>query len=1031
MRPAQRLLALTALAAVAVGGAWLAARSSGPAGPGPSVALAAEPAVAPGAEAPSAPLSAPDEIGGEAPEPIREVVPDSGPERTEPARLSVPADAIWIEGRVIFPAETPPDEHVRVVARGKAFPGTDRRRTHEVELAADGSFRAAFAPKTRKGWVRLEAHYLYLEQNVRVNARELPNEVLLEPEVGARVLLTVTPPPGADPGELDEVIVQGYVWDLGGDLIAVPQVVDEHEDGVFELASLPPGHSLRASVTSPTCCDRHLEVGGLRAGETHEVELALVRGARLTGRVERADGAPLKGVGINARTEDVDYNEGWTGFVSATSKDDGSFDLRGVAPGTVTLQASHSDHLDASLELGTLADGNLRQDLVLRLGEGGVLAGLVQWPDGRPVAGARIEVHQEREQDGFVFRLGATASAKSGEDGGFRITGLEDGPCTVRARARPERGPEDGLEDGQGLLERRRSGFGRRRAPYWRVTVEDVLPSGPDLVLVLQGGGAVSGRVVDDAGAAVEKFKVHVRTPGLGRDFGFGDPTSTSVADSFKSEDGSFVLEGVPEGEWVARATARGHGPSGTMPVRVPQAGELVLVVPREATVAGVVLDPDGRPVHGARVQAETEEDGWVDSILRDADRTGRDGTFELSLAPGEFEVHAQDDGYAESVRTTLEVAPAERRAGLVLALRRAGRISGVLDPSLGELAGREVDLNHLDGPGWDETRTDDRGRFEFGGLAPGTFRLGLQESRQTVDGEGVTSYYSTTLTSLTLELGEAEERHVVLGAAPAHAVRASGRVTAGGTPVTGISVTRDPRDRDNERTTTTDEDGRYELDVDGTGFFTVGVGRGWGQSTSLEVEVPEGARTFELDVELPTARVSGRLVGPDGAPVGDAYVTLVSRDEGLRSVQSSEDGTFVLEHVQPGTYELLANDQPMAFFGRTARFGHGRIPDLEVPETGVGGLELHLPRPATIEGTVLRVDGSIAPHSAVYVTDAQGRSIGRWSRDWTDETGRYAFRRLGPGTYLVHAEIGGSSEEHEVRLAEGVTYTLDLILDR
>ena len=1019
MRPSQRLLSLTALAAVAVGGAWLAARWLGPAS-GPSVALEADPAAPPGVAEPSVPMHAP-EVEGESLEPTREVVRDSEAERAEPAGLNVPEDAIWIEGRVIFPPETPADERVRVVARGKAFPGTDKRHTHEVELAADGTFRAAFAPRTRIGWVRLEAHYLYLKQSVRVKASELPDQVLLEPEVGARVLLTVSPPPGADTGELDEVTILGNLWDLGVVEVPEPQVVDEHEDGVFELAALPPGYTLRANLLSPTCCDRYLVVDGLQIGETREVELPLTHGARLTGRALAEDGAPLKGVSVwttdSARMDD----EARFRSVSAESDDDGGFDLQGVAPGTVTLRASHSSYLGAYLKLGTLADGDLRQDLVLRLALGGVLAGQVRWPDGRPVAGALIEVRQERDLrlEGFFL----TASAKSGEDGRFRISGLEGGPCTVRARARPERGPEEG----QSPLERRRAGLGRRRAPYWRVTVENVLPSGPDLVLVLQGGGTVSGRVVDDAGTAVEKFRVHLRTPESDRDFG-RDPTSTSVADSFKSEDGSFVLESVTEGEWVARATARGHGPSGLMPVRVPQAGELILVVTQEATVAGVVLDPDGRPVPGAQVQAEQWDD-W-DGVLRARDRTGRDGTFELSLAAGELEIHAQDDGYVESLRTTLEVAPAERREGLVLVLRRAARINGVLDPSLRELVGRRVHLDHLDG-GWDDTRIDDRGRFEFGGLAPGRFELSLKKTQEELDREGFTSNYTTTLTSLTIELSEGEERDVVLGAAPA--VRVSGRVTAGGTPETGISVTWYPRDRDDKRSATTDEDGRYELDLDGTGFFTVGVGPRWDRSASLKVKVPEGARTFELDVELPTARVSGRLLGPDGGPVGRAYVTLVPRDGGSdRERMVDGDGTFVLEQVQPGTYELLASDTPMKEFRRTARFGDLRILDLEVPETGVRDLELYLPRPATIEGTVLRADGSLAPDCEIKVTDAQGRSIGRWNAGLTDETGRYACRGLGPGTYLVHAEDGSdSSKEHEVRLVEGETYELDLTLDR
>ena len=994
MRTPHRLLALTAVAAVAVGGAWLAPRWLAPAYSGPSVALAAETAAAspvaesPVAESPvaesSVPMIAPEALG-EPRETTREVVPEPSPNAAELPALKVPADAIWVEGRVIFPRDTPPDEHVRVVTRGRTFPGTKKRRTHEVELAADGSFRAAFAPKTRTGYVRLEAHYLYLEKSVKVDARELPSEVLLEPQLGARVLLTVTPPAGADPGDLDEVSVQGWVVGVRNEPIFMPREVTEHENGVFDLSSLRIGGSLHTSVTAPAWCNRILKIDGLRAGEMREVTLALTLGARLTGRTLDDNGAPVQGVQIWATTESsrTDFID-WTMPTTVHSDDDGGFDLRGVESGVVFLQAKHSGLLERTLELGNLEDGDVRQGLVLRMGQGGVVSGLVQWPDGRPVAGARVEVQQDLEEDDFVVSFGPDSSVKSDADGRFRVTGLGDGICTVRARARPAREKSER----QGLLERRRSGLGSKRSPYWRVTLEDVLPSGSELVLVLRSGGAVSGRVVDDAGNAVEKFKVRVKEPGAGRFHGFGMDKGTSLSDTFKSKDGRFVLEGVPEGEWIATASARGYGASGAMPVNVPQSGELMLVVPREATVAGVVLDPDGRPLSGVQVHAQQRHDSWSSSKEMEEDRTGKDGSFELSLAPGRHEIHAAHDTYADSVPQTLEVAPAETREGLVFTLRRPARIIGALDPSVGELAGREVYMYNQDSSEWDEVMTDNRGRFAFEGLAPGTIRLSLQETRELAgDGRGsisISNVVSSTA-SLTLELREGEERQVVLGVALAIPVRVSGLVTAAGTPVSGLSVTWHPLasdDRD-ERVATTDESGRYELDVDGTGPFMVVVDREGQAGTRLGALVPEDASTFVFDVELPTAHVSGRLVGPDGEPVGEAHVALESQDEDSHvefRVQSAEDGSFLFEHVKPGTYELRASDTRYGFSEETARFAVRRLRDLEVLETGIDGLELRLLRSASIEGSVLHEDGSLASHCIIYVTDEQGRSIGSWS---------------------------------------------------
>lgn len=1026
MRTPHRLLALTALAALAVGGAWLAPRWLGPSDSGSSVALAAETAEAPRvAEVPLVML-APEAVA-EPLETKREVVPEPSAKPTVLAELRVPDDAIWVKGRVIFPDGTPPDEHVRVVTRGKVFPGTKKVRTHEVELSADGSFRAAFAPKTRTGYVRLEAHYLYLEKSVKVDARDLPDEVLLEPALGARLLLTLTPPAGAELEDLGQVTVQAYVED--GNQMVMPRVVTEHENGVFELTSLRPSRSVQVGVNSTTCCDSYLQLGGLQAGETREASLSMTVGARISGRVLDVDGEPLKGVEIWATTESAMMQDnGWTGFVNAQSDEDGAFDLLGVTPGGVTLVANHSKFLDQSQDLGNLADGDHRQDLVLRMGQGGVVSGLVQWPDGRPVEGARVEVEQAQEESDLFVSFGSESSAKSDKDGRFQITGLGGGTCTVRARARP---PREKVEGRTGL----RSRLGSSRGPYWRVTLEDVLPSGSELVLVLSKGGTVSGRVVDDTGAAVEKFKVRVVEPGSGNFYGFGTNQGTTLSDSFQAENGRFALEGVPGGEWIATATARGYGDSGAMRVTMPQSGELTLVVPREATVVGVVLDPDGEPVNGARLLAELQQNNWRSSFDPEGDKAKKDGSFSLSLAPGEYEIHAAADGFAESVRETLEVAAGETREGLVLSLRRAARITGTLDASVGDLAGRDINLNHMDGPGWDSVSTDDQGRFWFEGLEPGRFDISLEESRKFVNEQGETEYFSETVTSFSLELSEGEERHVVLGAALANAVHVSGHVTTGGSPVSGLTVTWDTYDGFDDRSATTDASGRYELDVASTGRFMVRVGRGWDDSITNEALIPEDVSTLEFDVELPTAQVSGRLVGPDGEPVEEADVTLELQDEHSyleRSVESAEDGTFLFKYVTPGTYVLTASDSRMGFYGSKVRFGEQRIEDLKVPETGLEGIELRLSRSASVEGTVLRADGSIASYCYVFVRGKEGDEDSHWSTTVTDETGRFVCQGLGPGTYTIYAEEDPhSSAKHQVRLSEGATYALDLTLDR
>lgn len=997
MSPATRSIALLALAALAAGGVWLGMRALTPAAE-PERALAAWAHDAAPRPEPKVPVvQMPESLAPETAAPVREVAREAAA-ADGPIPFAVPDDAHWVEGRVIFPLETPPDERAIVVARGSKFPGTDRR-THEVEPAADGTFRVAFAPRTRNGYVRLEARYLYLEGVVEVEASEPAEEgLLLEPRVGALLEVRVTPPAGSE-AELDEVAIRAFPLDDLDDRPVMPRGTEEHDDGSFTLGGVLPGYTYQLDVVSRAHCDEQLEVEGLQAGERREVEVALRRGARLTGRVIASDGTPLEKAGVRVTIEsDTDFD-----FVGGTTDAEGSFDLRGIAPGDVSLQVDHEDHLESTLELGALADGEVREGLELRLESGAALTGVVRWPDGEPVEDAWVQVHQERPGEGFGDD---TTTVRTDELGRFRVAGLRDAACTVRARARRS-----------------------RDEPYWRAALEGARPSGKEMILVLQSGGSVAGRVQDDTGAPVARFRVSVHEPGdEDHPFAFRGRGPT-VSDGFRSEDGTFVLEGVPDGEWVARATAPGHGASPVVPVSVPASRDVTLVVPREATLYGVVLGPDGGPEPDARVSAEQED--W--SFLNEnGARTEADGSYELALAPGTYEVSAQAAGRAPSPPATIDLGPAERRE-LELRLPRAGAVRGVLDPSLGELADRVVSLNHVDGPGWDETRTDEQGRFRFSGLGPGTYELSLNEVLEERESDGSSSITYNDLCSLTLRLAEAEERDVVLGAATSHPVRVFGRVHSDGAPLADVLVTWDPADRDDERSTRTDAGGRYELLVDGTGLFAVRSGEGWGAGVAFQVEVPEGAHAFEHDLELPAGAVGGSLTGPDGESVAEAFVCLrpvEGDDSELRHSQSLADGSFLIDHVAEGSWLVVASDAPHAWRDREARFGH-RVLTVEL---GAGqrltDLELRLPRPATIEGHVLQADGSAAGQALVQVNETSGRPANPWSGLVTDEAGHYVCGGLGPGTYLVQAwGERGRSGEVEVRLSEGQVHVLDLTL--
>ena len=111
----------------------------------------------------------------------------------------------------------------------------------------------------------------------------------------------------------------------------------------------------------------------------------------------------------------------------------------------------------------------------------------------------------------------------------------------------------------------------------------------------------------------------------------------------------------------------------------------------------------------------------------------------------------------------------------------------------------------------------------------------------------------------------------------------------------------------------TSGPDGRYELTLGRPGAYLVAVDLE-SDDVGIEfyVDVPDAAE-LEHDLELPTGRIAGRVVGPDGAPVAGAGLQLEHEGGSFglsdasmgAQIYSDGDGTFALEHLWPGTYAL------------------------------------------------------------------------------------------------------------------------------
>ena len=196
------------------------------------------------------------------------------------------------------------------------------------------------------------------------------------------------------------------------------------------------------------------------------------------------------------------------------------------------------------------------------------IAGVVLDDAGAPVRGALITAYLQARG------LHPSAQGASDADGRFEITGLDRGSHMLLTR-HPDH-PAD------------------RRG--------DVSSGRADVEIRLEGGYAIRGQVLDDAGAPVPAFNVVARraSGGLIR-------RNVQAVSSYDAE-GSFEISGLRHGDYELVATSRGFPPSAPVSATASPGGgaQVRLTLRRGGRIEGLVRSAsDGRPIAGARVELE------------------------------------------------------------------------------------------------------------------------------------------------------------------------------------------------------------------------------------------------------------------------------------------------------------------------------------------------------------------------------------------------------------------------------------------
>jgi protocatechuate 3,4-dioxygenase beta subunit len=1012
--------------------------------------------------------------------------------------------ALWIEGSVRIPPGAPADDSLRVwvvVGRDKdaynwieqtldsvsvlrsIHAANSQARWSRRAVDAQGRFRVPCPSDATAACLLVEGRYLFTEQPKPIAREKLAEPLVLEPALGAWLVVRCVPPPDASADQSANgarATLFGFSAGNSGSgraRGAVHRELDVGADAMIDLRGLPADVHYTLSVVPERLANATRSAIALKAGEKTELDLPLKYGARVSGRVVDERRSPVAGAKIASSTSGSGmFSFGSKPERSAESAADGTFELGGLNAGKQHLSATLEGWGDGDSGELTLKDDQHLTDVVITLPRGSSIRGTVAWPDGSPAPDAGVQAIDTSDKSPGARFTRKVRGAKTDASGKFAISGLGDGPFLVGASARklehargdakpaatkpgdasaPDaKNGDDASDDDDAAVAP--GAPGAKKAVLWIATQLDVRGGASELALVLRAPSGLSGRVVDPTGAPVRAFQVSVTPDWQSPAFSLG---RDAYEQSFTTEDGTFTVADVTDGDWRVQVKADAFTQSGEQPsVRVPQLGDPLVIKMSVATlVNGTVFDPTGKPVRGAQVERRAE--GAANRFVYSGEKTGgetdENGAFTLrSVSAGAWQLIASGDGWAKSEPTRVQVVAGQNVDGVVLRLRSGGTLTGeVWDARGSHAGGRNVQLFSMMSGDARQSTVDEGGTFKVEHLTPGTYQVMLEpgdaEKAKLAEraGGGEEADVADLLASMKMsscEIKDGEVTHVVLGAPPKSPVKLSGRITQAGAAVpkcTLVVMNEGGAVLQSLKFGKVDASGHYELTLDKPGDVVLVVTKDLGRSKGVEfyLSVPEVAE-YAFDLELPVSAIRGTVRGPDGAPLANVSVQ-VMRDasgvsimtmDGPRSEATDANGRYTFDDLAAGTYAVAAGGSSGPFgedsgYGRVVRGG------LQIEKDRVlDPIDLKLSGAGKINGTVRDANGDPVPAASIFVRDAQGELLSRMATCTSDETGEYTYKGLAPGSYTVSARAGARAarDSASVSVHDGETAHMDVAVE-
>jgi protocatechuate 3,4-dioxygenase beta subunit len=769
------------------------------------------------------------------------------------------------------------------------------------------------------------------------------------------------------------------------ELVKLPEMTDavesetlSGEDGSYQLDGLRPEWYTVRAVAAGHAPGEVSEVPAPR----EQVNVVLDEGGNIGGSVRSEGGAPVAGAEVHAYQDiesqnifDIILSKSRPAVDIARTDESGQFRFETLGSGVYNFLCKAPGYQIQRVLKKKVAP-NMPDGLRIVLEPGLVITGVVQDPDGNPVAGARVRAQPPVTSQPPGHQVNITF-----EDGS--VTTDEQGQFVF-----------DTLESGQHTLLCWHEHYQTARRP-------GVNPGKDEVVIKLDHGGRVSGIVSDGNGRPVAGAVV----------------SATDVADLRKDavsdEAGHYQLAGLASGPRSLHVTVNAKGFARLRrEVKVPQNREVEENFELQPTgvVTGLVVNADNRAIPNACVMVK--KSGENASGIEQTVGTGysdRQGSYQVSdVEAGEnLWVVVKSSEYLDQASTAFRLDAGGSVALDPVVMRLGGGVAGRVLAADGKAASGCIATVLFEGQtplqsaGNPTSPVNARGEFKLSGLEAGTVSLLIKAPH----------YLEKTLSDIQIVEGQV---NMIGDVALDQGNSLAGLVVnLEGKPVSGASVVvRDFAQGAKEITGTTDGEGRFKVDsIRASDSVQLEISHP-DYAAYVNESVPVGSEPFEV-VLKGLGRFIGVALSPEGTPVPTFIVQPQYQGEhnDPRKNQkpqsfNSTDGSFEYKGVDEGTYTVFvrAANYSTASFENVA-VAEGQTVDLGVITLKAGGAVSGRVVDAATQEPISRARVQIVQGASRFLDEAgaEGKPV-----QFTGESGEFSFTGLKDGDLSLRITLQG-----------------------